>query len=100
MKLFSRSKHTDTEEGDGRRVVVDGGYAPETIVVSAGEPVRLIFHRLDASPCSEEVIFPEQGVRASLAEHRDVAVELPASEPGDYEFHCGMGMLRGRLVVR
>lgn len=100
MKLFD----THRQEPDGGhgvdRILVAGGYTPDTVVVRAREPVRLIFHRQEHSPCSEEVIFPDQGVRASLEEQRDVAVDLPPSEPGEYEFHCGMGMLRGRLVVR
>ena len=102
MKLFS-SKHAREQEGipGGEvRILVDGGYTPDTVSVAAGEPMRLVFHRHDASPCSEEVVFPAQGVRATLARHEDVAVELPPSEPGDYEFHCAMNMLHGRLVVR
>lgn len=104
MKLFSH-KHSaaaagHTGEAGEHRVMVDGGYQPDTLVVPAGEPARVIFHRHDASACSEEVVFPDQGVRATLAQHEDVAVNLPASEPGEYEFHCGMGMLHGRLIVR
>ena len=101
MKLLPFMKSHDTR-ADGRsiRILVTDGYAPDTITVPAGEPVRLVFHRHDGSPCSEEVVFPAQGVRATLARHKDVAVDLPPSEPGEYEFHCGMEMLRGRLVVQ
>jgi plastocyanin domain-containing protein len=104
MKLFSRRQEPGIPAvgGDGReyRVEVDGGYAPDTLVVAAREPVTLIFHRHDGSACSDEVVFPEQHVQASLPRGEDVAVDLPPSEPGEYEFHCGMGMLHGRLVVR
>ena len=103
MKLFSRKHQSCTPAptgGDQQRIVVDGAYAPDTLVVAAGEPVRLVFHRHDDSPCSEEVVFPDQGVRATLAQHEDVVVELPPSEPGEYDFHCGMDMLHGRLVAR
>lgn len=102
MRLFSSKRAPD---GDGApasagMVVVNGGYEPSTVVVAAGEPVRLVFQRHDASPCSEELVFPAQGVRATLPQHQEVVVELPPSEAGEYEFHCGMGMLRGRLVAR
>ena len=100
MKLFSNRNRPHSKDDGGHRIVVEGGYVPDAVVVPAREPVRLVFHRHDDSPCSEEVIFPEQGVRATLGEHRDTAVDLPPSEPGEYEFHCGMGMLHGRLVVR
>ena len=104
MKLFSR-KHvapplTAASDDGAPRIVVDGGYRPDTLIAAAGEPVRLVFHRHDASPCTEEVVFPSQGVRVTLPQHEDVAVDLPASAPGEYEFHCGMGMVHGRLVVR
>lgn len=99
MKLFKR-KHTPAGAAGEHRVLVDGGYLPDTLVVAAGEPVRLVFHRHDASPCTEEVVFPTQGVRAALPQHEDVVVDLPAGEPGEYEFHCGMGMLHGQVIVR
>ena len=70
------------------------------MTVWAGQPVRLVFHRHDASACSEEVVFPAQDVRATLPRHKDVPVLLPPSKPGDSEFHRGMNMLHGRLEVR
>ncbi len=102
MKLFSRKGPRERHQDDSQvvRILVDGGYKPNTVTVSAGEPVHLVFHRHDASACSDEVVFPSQDVRATLARHEDVLVVLPPSEPGDYEFHCGMNMLRGRLEVR
>ena len=60
----------------------------------------MIFHRHDGSACSSEVVFPDFGVRATLVEHEYVVVDLPPSKPGEYAFHCGEGMLHGRLVVR
>jgi plastocyanin domain-containing protein len=97
MHLFS---HKHTTDDDQRRVVVDASYQPDTLIVPAGQPVTLLFHRLAASPCAEQVLFPHHGIRKQLARHQDVTIDLPASEPGEYEFHCGMGMLRGRLIVR
>ena len=42
-------------------VLVDGGYQPSDIRVTAGTPVRLLFDRRDTSSCSEEVVLPEFG---------------------------------------
>ena len=47
-------------------IVVDGGYVPNTVRLKAGEPVRLLFDRRDRSSCSEEVVFPDFGVRRFL----------------------------------
>ena len=80
-------------------VLVQGGYRPDKIIAAQGKPVRLLFRREESSPCSEEVVFEHFGARARLPQGRDVWLELPASEPGEYAFSCGHGMLHGTLVV-
>jgi plastocyanin domain-containing protein len=81
------------------RVTVRGGYSPDTIRVRAGRPVRLVFDRQEADPCSERVIFDAFGVSADLPTGTDVPVEFTPTEPGEYEFACQMGMLRGKVIV-
>jgi plastocyanin domain-containing protein len=78
---------------------VRGGYDPAQVRVRAGTPVRLVFDRQETSGCSEEVVIPEFGIRRFLPAHQKTAVEITPREAGSYEFTCGMGMLRGRLIV-
>ena len=80
-------------------VLVKGGYAPDTIVVRAGKPVRLNFRREESSACSEMVVFGDFGKSAKLPEGEVVPVELMPKDAGTYEFTCQMGMLRGRIIV-
>ena len=80
-------------------VIVDGGYTPNTIRVRAGAPVRLVFDRRDTSGCSEEVVFPDFGIRRYLPAGRRTTIEVTPPAPGTYEFMCGMSMLRGSLVA-
>jgi plastocyanin domain-containing protein len=80
-------------------VTVHGGYEPATVRVKAGRPARLVFDRQETSSCSEEVVFPDFGIRTFLPAHRQTPVELTPTAPGTYEFTCGMGMLRGKLVA-
>ena len=80
-------------------VLVKGGYTPDTIVAVAGTPLRLVFQREEASPCSETVVFDSFGKSARLPEGRPTVVELMPTAPGEYPFSCQMGMLRGTLVV-
>ncbi len=80
-------------------VVVKGGYSPDTIQVEAGHPVRLMFNRQESSPCSDKVILDAFGVSADLPEGETVPVEFTPMTPGDYEFACQMGMLRGKVIV-
>jgi plastocyanin domain-containing protein len=80
-------------------VVVKGGYTPDTIVVRAGEPVRLQFYRDETADCSERVVFEDFGIDAALPAFRTTAVEFTPEEAGEFRFRCGMNMLKGLLVV-
>ena len=78
---------------------MDGGYSPNTVRVKAGEPVQLVFDRRDTGGCSEEVVFPDFGVRKYLPTGQQTTIELTPPAAGRYEFTCGMSMLRGALVA-
>lgn len=81
------------------RVVVKGGYTPDTIVVQAGKPVRLQFYRDETADCSERVVFEQFGIDQQLPPFQTTAVEFTPEKPGEYPFRCGMNMLKGLLVV-
>ena len=78
---------------------VEGGYAPAHVRFRAGKPARLVFDRREDSSCSEEVLIPDFGIRRFLPAHQRTSIDLPAARAGAYDFMCGMGMLRGRLLV-
>ncbi|HSC71338.1 MAG TPA: cupredoxin domain-containing protein [Candidatus Methylomirabilis sp.] len=80
-------------------VLVKGGYTPDVIVVEPGKPVRLNFVRQESASCSEMVMLPAFGKSANLPEGETVAVEFLPTEPGEYEFQCQMGMLRGKIIA-
>lgn len=80
-------------------VLVKGGYTPDAIVVERGKPVRLSFVRQESASCSEMVLLPAFNRSATLPEGETVSVEFLPTEPGEYEFTCQMGMLRGRVIV-
>lgn len=93
---------TQTAAGAGPQeitVAVQGGYSPAAIRVKAGAPVRLVFDRQETSSCSEELVFPDFGVRRFLPAHQKTTIEVTPPAPGTYEFTCGMGMLRGKLIA-
>jgi plastocyanin domain-containing protein len=80
-------------------ILVKGGYTPDTIRVTAGKPVRLLFRREETAACSEQVVLPDFGKSAPLPTGTVVPVEFMAGDPGEHEFTCQMGMLRGRILV-
>ena len=81
-------------------IVVKGAYTPDVIVVEHSKPVRLSFLRQETAACSEEVIFPDFARRAQLPEGELVPVEFTPPKAGEYTFHCGMGMLHGKVIAR
>jgi plastocyanin domain-containing protein len=80
-------------------ITVRGGYDPSSIRVRHGEPIRLVFDRRETSSCSEEVVFPDFGIRKFLPPFQRTAIDLPPAAAGHYEFTCGMSMLRGQLIA-
>lgn len=82
------------------RIRVKGGYDPNVIAVDAGRPVRLHFNRQETAACSDRVVFPDFEISRDLPAGELVTIELTPEEPGEYEFTCQMGMLRGKLVAR
>jgi plastocyanin domain-containing protein len=85
--------------GDEVRIRVGAGYEPETVRGHAGRPLRLTFRRENGLASSERVVFPAFGKSVTLPAGEDVTIELLPTAPGEYEFTCGLGVLRGRLVV-
>jgi plastocyanin domain-containing protein len=80
-------------------ITVRGGYQPAHVKVKQGARVRLVFDRKETAGCSEEVVFPDFGIRKFLPAHKQTAIEITPDRAGSYEFTCGMSMLRGRLTV-
>jgi len=80
-------------------VVVDGGYKPGRITVTEGERVRLKFIRREHSPCTREVVFAALDIRRELPTDQPVVIDLPALAAGEYEFKCGMNMIKGVIQV-
>jgi plastocyanin domain-containing protein len=81
------------------RIVVKGGYTPDTIVVQAGKPVRLQFYRDETADCSERLVLEEFGIDVALPAFQTTAVEFTPTAAGEFPFRCGMNMLKGVVVV-
>lgn len=99
IRRSSAIRPAHTPERREVRVRVCGGYVPDTIRAEVGVPLRIVFRRDEMAPCSEQVVFPAFGKSATLPLGERVVVDLLPQEPGEYEFTCAMGMLRGTIVV-
>ncbi|HXG85542.1 MAG TPA: cupredoxin domain-containing protein [Pyrinomonadaceae bacterium] len=82
------------------KVTVRGGYSPDVIVVKKGVPVRLNFYRDETSSCSERVVFGDFGIARDLPAFQTTPIEFTPEKTGEFNFVCGMNMLRGKLIVK
>lgn len=80
-------------------IVVDGGYSPSRVTLQQGIPVRLTFDRRDVGGCSERLVSPGLGLDIRLPAGQRTTVEFTPTATGSFAFSCGMGMLRGQLLI-
>jgi plastocyanin domain-containing protein len=81
-------------------IKVKGGYTPDVLVFEAGKPIKLNFIREETAACTEEVVFSDFNKKATLTPFKTIPVELKIDKPGEYGFQCGMGMIKGKLIVQ
>lgn len=76
------------------------GYEPKQITLEAGVPARLVFTRHIEGECPSQVQIPAFDVATTdLPMDEPVAIEFTPDESGNFTFACGMGMMKGTLVV-
>jgi Cu+-exporting ATPase len=62
-------------------------------------PLRLTFDRRESSPCSDEIVLPDFGIRRALPAHAKTTVAILPEREGEFPFSCGMNMLHGKIRV-
>jgi plastocyanin domain-containing protein len=62
--------------------------------------VRLNFYRDETADCSDTIVFSDFNIRKPLPAYKTTAVEFTPEREGEYVFTCGMGMLKGKLIVK
>ncbi len=80
-------------------IEVKGGYSPSEIRLKKGVPAKLRFHRKDSGECSRELLIPEFEVNQELAALKETVIEVTPKRSGEFEFTCGMHMMKGKIVV-
>ena len=85
--------------GGAISIVVDGGYAPETITIPRSVRTTLVFDRIDPSPCLETVVIPDFNIRTDLPLNQKTSVTITPDKAGRFRFSCGMNMVHGTIIV-
>lgn len=81
-------------------LVTDKGFEPAGLKLKLGIPARVTFIRKVDATCATEVSIPDFNIKRELPLNEPVVVEFTPGKPGDISFVCGMGMQRGRFIVK
>jgi len=81
-------------------IVEDGVYKPSHIQLKAWQAQSIQFLRKDQSPCAAMLLIPQLEINEELPLNKIITIQLPAVDPGEYQFHCQMQMYKGSLLVK
>lgn len=99
--LFSKPTPA-TVTADGTQVatiVVRGGYSPSKVLAKVNVLVKLIFDRQETNPCTEYVVMDDFHINQVLPPFQKTTIEFTPTKVSTIPFHCGMGMVHGKIIV-
>lgn len=98
--FFLAKKEKAVAAGEEIDIAVEGGYSPETIIISKGKTTKINFLRKDANTCLEEVVLGDFKIRKQLPLNQKISVEITPQKSGEFRYSCGMGMFHGKIIVK
>jgi plastocyanin domain-containing protein len=80
--------------------LTEKGYEPASLKLRRGIPAQVTFLRKVSATCGTQIVLPDYDIKRALPLNEPVLVEFTPNKTGTFAFTCGMGMLRGSLIVR
>ncbi|MBO0798550.1 MAG: cupredoxin domain-containing protein [Blastocatellia bacterium] len=78
--------------------VTDKGFEPSSLKLKTGVPAKVTFTRKSDDTCADEVVIKDYNIDRKLPLNEPVTVEFTPRK-GEFTYGCGMGMVKGKLVV-
>ncbi len=97
--FFFRKRDTVVVAKESGDIIVDGGYKPSIIKIKKGQKTTISILRKDPNTCLEEFILPDFKISKYLPLNEKVEIEITPDKSGEFPFHCGMNMFRGKVIV-
>lgn len=98
QKNQGKEGQTDRKQ-TARIAVTEKGFEPSTIRLKPNTPAQLTFVRQTDKTCATSVAIPEYKVSRELPLNKPVVIEFTPRSTGEFTFACGMGMLKGQVIV-
>ena len=86
--------------GEVAIAVTEEGFVPPIVIVPKGQPYTLAVTRKVEATCATELVFDQSGEKHELPLNETVRIAMPAADAETLSYGCGMGMLKGKVVVR
>ncbi|WEV39561.1 cupredoxin domain-containing protein [Lactobacillus sp. ESL0681] len=86
-------------EQNQAKIIVDGGFKPDVVILKKNLPAQLTFIRTSDQGCLNYVSSTTLAFSAELPLNQPVTVNLQPLKSGNYDFSCGMEMFFGKVVV-
>lgn len=80
--------------------LTEKGYEPASLKLRGGIPAHVTFIRKVSATCGTQIVIADYNIKRALPLNEPVLVEFTPKKTGTFAFTCGMGMLRGALIVR
>lgn len=97
--FFFGKNDSAVSTGNKIEIIVSGGYKPSVIKINKNQTTVLSIKRIEDNSCLEEIILPDFKISEYLPLNKTVDIKLTPTKIGEFEFHCGMNMYHGKVVV-
>lgn len=80
--------------------ITQQGFTPSSFKLRRGVPARITFLRKTNETCATEVVISAYGINRTLPLNKAVVVSFTPNKSGEFNFACGMNMMKGKIVVK
>lgn len=80
--------------------VTEDGYRPLEVKAKAGQELTMVFTRTSEADCGKKVVVPDFGIERDLPVGKPVEITFTPERTGRIGFMCGMGMMKGAILVQ
>lgn len=98
--FFLMRKEKEIKVTNSVDIMVNGGYQPEVISVPLNKTTKINFIRKDPTQCLGEVVLGDFKIKEELPLNQKVTIEITPTKSGEFIYTCGMGMYKGKILVR